>query len=369
MNPGIEGLGRRILDKVITCAAIQPDTLDLYCGTEQGECLRFLGGDPQLHRPQGLKQADDAINGIAFAGDYLGLSTPSEVRIYRLEGDGPVPVKHLFEGGAFGIQSTRTREFIAPLGPEGILLIDPAAKEEARMRIAKPSVRDLNFYRLTRLAMSGHKDIFACACRDDGLCVGGIERGSHEIPLSCNSLGGKDIVDVCSLNDPRFPYAVACVDRSNGVYLIQNLLVDGPIAYEPFQDLSGIAYTILASRGHLFVLTDTGLVIVPNFIAQFLEKRVAETSMDLLEFGIDASDMYLRSDRELIFIVEGGIEIYHVDQLAGVSNVSWIEEKASNFDPDFAPIHPRPTHSQSKRTSTWLDGHSEHLQLTPECAL
>ena len=159
----------RIPNEEITWAGESPWTGGYCFGAESGKVFFCSKSDSEPNVEYAEMLAEDAINGIAFWNEFIGVSTRSEVVVYRRVTGGAFDLVVSGPGGAHGVLATPGGQFLAPSGPEGVLCVDVAAKVGPRMWNQRANGTSLNHYSLTRLGNAAGKEILACAGRTDGL--------------------------------------------------------------------------------------------------------------------------------------------------------------------------------------------------------
>src|SRR5262249_11758168 len=122
-----------------------------FCfGTEDGQIrlhsLAGQGGRPPLR----VVESGEAINGVADVNDLMAVSTRSEVVFFRLDPSGSAREVYRYEGGAHGVISTPSGRMIAPLGPNGLLVVGIRNQEPFRKEVI-PKGRDYYFYKVASL--------------------------------------------------------------------------------------------------------------------------------------------------------------------------------------------------------------------------
>jgi hypothetical protein len=297
-----------------------PETSGLCFGTEEGKVLITMGEDFGKPGILNLVKSGEVINCVAFAREnLLAASTRNEVVFYRFptesEPSNLIPVGPTFDGGAHGIVATSAGGFVAPLDYNGLLLMDARSGQKSTQRIIKPSGGEHNFYKLARLGMSEGGDIFACALRKGGL-LGMIlppYRGPEQ--AVAHLFQNLDVIDVCSLRDPSYPFASACLGIDRTIVLTRNILENVPSLILNFNALEGTAYRLLTAKGHLFILTSESLVTLPNFISRFLTGESLNETMSLTVTRVRAVDAYLAYDRWILLEVPEGVSRLEVDEL------------------------------------------------------
>jgi hypothetical protein len=175
------------------------------------------------------------------------------------------------------------------------------------IRIGSPPGEPFNFYRLVRLGSGLDNEAFAAAGRRDGLMALGFAQGSPSGQMIHHRFEGHDIVDVCALNDPSFPRAAACVSRDRVIFFIRDVLEEQSPSTVNLASLRGTAYTLLSAKGHLFLLTDRGLVVMPNLAAQFLRGEAFGPELAISIIRVDAAEAFLLRDESILLIEDDSI--------------------------------------------------------------
>jgi hypothetical protein len=298
------------------------------CPWTGGPCFGSEGGKlyiPQLFNPAdyGLGPvavwpfpvADDVINGVAFSNTSVGVSTANEVRVYERPSF-PRPLEQIgftFDGGAHGITATASGGFIAPLGIDGLLLIDVLPDRKITMRNTLVPQPSPNFYKIASLGRVGRKEIFACAARDRGILAATLD-GTNIQQLTGHSLPGLDFIDVCSLRSPKWPLAMAALSTERTLVLSRNVLEDLPRPLH-IEGLSGKAYSLLSAKGHIFLLTSGMLVILPNLASRFLENDTWDRPLIISEISIQAVDFYLKGEQTIYTILVDSVLALDIDRV------------------------------------------------------
>jgi hypothetical protein len=315
-----------------------------------GECpwtnkLCFGGEDGRLsfvsehENPRGssllsIRPASDSINAVAFAGESIAVSSRNEVLIgKRASSADPRPnfLPHSFVGGAYGIEASYTGAFLAPIGDQGLLILD-YDDSQVNAQIAWHQDAPLNFYRLVRLADGPDGEVFAAATRRGGLFVGNFANGILSAPMIQHHFKGHDIVDVCSLNDPRYPLAAACVSRNRAIFLIRDALgCERPVTLN-YGGLDGTAYTLLCAQGHLMLLTDEELIALPDVASRFLRDESLDRPLRVVSSPVNAAEAFLLNDHSVLLIQEDSTvaEIRVAEMVGQLAEKTTGAESASN---------------------------------------
>ncbi len=104
-----------------------PWTKNLCLAGEDGR-LFFLPerGAEEGSNPTWIQPATDTINAVAFAGEFIAVSSRNEVLVgKRVSGHDPRIdfFPHSFIGGAHGIEASHAGAFLAPIGDLGLLIL------------------------------------------------------------------------------------------------------------------------------------------------------------------------------------------------------------------------------------------------------
>jgi hypothetical protein len=258
--------------------------------------------------------ATDPINDVAFAGDLFAASSRNEVVVGRRHGPGVTKLDwctHPSIGGAHGVVASRSGMFLAPIADQGFLMLKLEG-DSVDVQIGSPPGNPFNFYRLVRLGSGLDNEAFAAAGRRDGLMAIDFAHGSPSGRMIHHRFEGHDIVDVCTLNDPGAPFAVACVSRDRVIFFIRDVLEEQSPSTLSLAGLRGTAYALLSARGHLFLLTDRELVVMPDLAAQFLRGEAFGPELAISTIRVNAADAFLLRD-EGILLIEGDSIISKID--------------------------------------------------------
>jgi hypothetical protein len=322
--PRVENKIYRVPGEEITWAGECPWTGTLCFGTESGKVIYF----PDIERGQRtelkLATPSEAINGVAFWRDFLGVSTRSEVSLYKLSSSGDeIEFVTGAPRGAHGILATPKGRFLSPLGPDGMLCIDADRFSQTGPWIDHARQAVLNYYKLIYLDHSGDDEILACAARMDGLL---------RIPLNKDQAEGRvvgftspdiDLVDICPLASSEWPFAVSGLSLDRSLIFVRNILDDVEPRRLRFEEMLGTPYSILSAQGHLFVLTSDELVILPDLASRFLN----EEPMDRLVHGrhslVQAVEAYVAGGKELLIVTDDGVTVLEIARLVSSETVGW----------------------------------------------
>jgi hypothetical protein len=286
-------------------------------GTEDGGFLMPPDLVPDTSSSDG-RVVSGAINGIAFCDDVVAFSSPEEVMLWSREKSDPLRLRKLsrsFPGGAHGITASPQGGFVATLADNGLLFLNVDHNQVVTTSVARHVSESLYFYKIELLVSQPAHELFLCAARRDGLLALIIENRTQKMTGIHHSFGAHDITDVCRLNSPQFPLGAACLSRSHGIFVVPNVLSNDP----PFEvrdlGLKGTGYSLIAEKGHLFVLTDEHLVCMPNAVTRI----AAHAPLDpALIMPISASEMFLIG-AHIVVLADGDAHFIEIADLLGES--------------------------------------------------
>jgi hypothetical protein len=293
------------------------------CFAGEDGSLWFLpgGGAAEGSGPLSIQPATDTINAVAFAGELIAISSRNEVLIGKRASRNDLRLSffpHSFIGGAFGIEASQSGAFLAPIGDLGLLILAEDGGP-VNAHIARHQDAPLNFYRLVRLGNGPDGEVFAVASRRDGLVAVNFAGRTLSTPMIHHRFQGHDIVDVCALNDPRYPLAAACVSRERTIFLMRDVLgTEAPIPLN-YGGLEGTAYTLLSAQGHLLLLTDQDLIAFPDLANRFLRGDSVHGPLAIVSSPVNAAEAFLLEDHSVLLIEEDSTvaELRIADLVAG----------------------------------------------------
>jgi hypothetical protein len=310
--PFIEGQRQRLANDEITRAGECPWTGGYCFGTESGKVL-FYGPHGQVPSLESCETvAEEAINGVAFFQEFLGVTTRSEINLYRRGPQRTLETVGAGPGGAHGNVATPGGQFVAPMGTEGLFCFDVSP---SRAWIDHAKDQKHNYYSLRYLASCESQETLACAARDDGLLTIRLDKNESVTPIVGLTAPGIDFIDVCSLHVPAWPYAVAalCLDRS--VIFVRNMLTFEIPQTVRFDRFRGIPYSISSAQGHLLVLTSEEIVILPGLGSRFASGEPLDRPIHYRHKAIHAVDAFVSQDRELLILTDDGVNAFEISKL------------------------------------------------------
>ena len=310
----------------ITWAGVCPGNENYCLGTESGKVFLLNAGDKGRGEVLGeFKVSNEAINGVAFWNDLVGITTRSEVLVY------PVPplgaALSLIGGstsGAHGIIATPRGRLLAPMGSEGLYCFDGEQACEDRGWIDRPAQGVRNYYKVAYMGEWHGKEIIACATRTDGLARFELHEtdASRVISLAAPTV---DLIDVCSLRTQGHPFAVAGLSLDRSLVFVRDILTlseEDPRRLR-LDGLRGTPYSLLSALGHVFLLTSAEIVIFPDLASRFLAGEPLDRLVDAYHSPVQAVEAFIAGERTLMVVTDDGVRVseIHPTGLTGNSRV------------------------------------------------
>jgi hypothetical protein len=337
---------------VITWVGEMPWTQGFAYGDEEG-WLRYSSVDGPLNSPMPFKvvESDRAINQIAFnsCGEYkyIAACTGSNIAIHRVGEGGERIYTKTVDVGGHGLYATRWGGFLAPLGPGGLAAFYPTADGTLDQHILRHRNNFPYYYSMSRVGLTAEgKELWACAGRSGGLMAITLDEKSvpQLVRSSQSATRPKDYVSVCGIGDEQRPYATVSISRDGQVDFSANLLKDKTPLTWHFPETQGIAYSLLAADGNLFILTSKGIYVCIDIVKSFLEgKLAAGSSLSQVRYlSLEAIDFTLLYNRWLMILQHNMVVRLDVRELAMPdSSVTMRESPAQEISFDASGAEPR----------------------------
>jgi len=311
---------------VITWVGEMPWTGGFAYGDEEG-WLRYSSVDGPLKSNMPLKviDSDRAINQVAFnifrEHKYIAACTASNIAIHRVGEGGQRIASKLVDVGGHGIYPTRWGGFLAPLGPGGLASFYPGADGKLDQHVLRHRNNFPYFYSMCRIGLTAEgKELWACAGRSGGLMAITLdEKGRLQVLRSFQSVKKpKDYVSVCGIGNEQMPHATVSISRDGQVDFSENLIEDNtPLAWH-FPETQGVAYSLFAADGNLFILTSKGMYACIDIVKSFLDGKLrAGSSLSHVRYlSLEAIDFTLLYHRWLMILQHNMVVRLDVRELA-----------------------------------------------------
>jgi hypothetical protein len=301
----------KIPGKEISWAGECPWTGELCFGTHDGFLYFDLGGVDRV--PIGFKICSESINDVAFLGDDCAVSSRLEIILLKRIDSKSIKIISCFPFGSFGVIGTKFG-FLFPIGDIGVLLIDNQKPNEKPRVLLSSAMNNPNCYRLLKLDHDTQKSVIVSASRETGLFIFDIHDlskvNSRYFLFENDNI---DIIDVCSISDETRPYAVAIIDRSRSIYLIENVLENPKSISFHCSEIKGSAYSIHSIGGDLIVHTDREIDLIPGLAREFLEGNLMDAlgqTRIIKCLTIESEEIFFRGEKSILILVDSEILEY-----------------------------------------------------------
>ncbi len=310
----------------------------LSLGTENGTF--FTIGDTDQNNvcePILVINSGESINSIAFNRNRLAVSTRAEIAIHDLHQINESVHKFtIIDRGSHEIVTMPLGNFIAPIGAEGLLYIEPRADGVVSWTVSSKEDRFYN-YKASVLKDTRKGECIACALRRDGLSV--VARNGDSWSGSRWTFSNIDIVDVCSIASHEFPFGIAAVGIDNSLHFVRDVFTDRRPQTFRFDELNGKAYRLLSSHGHIFLLTSRCLYVFFDLARQFLDNSAVGSPTAVEVLPCQAIDANMAFDRKLLVLLTNGLKIYDIAQFDNMQSRGHSRRSMPfvNFEGTFLP--------------------------------
>jgi hypothetical protein len=286
-----------------------------------------LGGRPV--------RSGEPVNGVAFSNmphhrRILAISTRCDITWIEPEGPGGKEKPCLeLNWGARGVYATTSGRFIAPLGPEGVLVTGPNLLDEQDWAIL-PSPKDsaddpITIYGIAPLIRDRRFDLFACAARQAGIVpLRVLPEGAELVRVGTSQI--LDIVDVCGMATNDHPYALVGLGADGSLHLLRDLLADGQIESLcinqslGFHSIQGAAYSLRRAGDHLVLLTSEGVYVFQDFAQRIIDTPFRDDeAMEIYGFTVEAVGIFVVYDRLYLVLHDQTVEIPLSELIPGTS--------------------------------------------------
>lgn len=264
------------------------------------------GPDPIVvakSNPIVVAESREAINGVAFSGDMMAVSTRGEVVFWHVSDSSTEGYEsRTFAAGAHGVTVTPMGTFVAPLGIDGLLIKNPKSFDRLATTRIMPRGRTTYIYKLVSVRSTSNPDgeLLVCAARRDGVAIVFTELNSPRGYLNTLRSPGNDIVDVCNIGAIEAPSAVAAIGKDCSLHLIRDAYFPGKPPTLRFNGLIGAAYRIPIAHGHIFLLTSRMLYAFPGLASRFLKSERPDGYTTAWALPFEAVDANIAGDRLLV---------------------------------------------------------------------
>jgi hypothetical protein len=292
---------------------------DFCFGSEDGK-LQFTTVDGvRIGGFVSSEENPEAVNGVAFIGPVIAVSTRNEVTFWTLPRPGSKEAQRaVFPCGAHGVIATAEGYFVAPLGRTGLMKVRAGREEEQPVTVSRATDQTFDYYKVISLHSYGLPEVLAGAARFGGVLGMELVQENGRGQISSMTFPGLDVVDVCSLGTGVLPPAVAAVGRNGTLVLLRDVLHERSPLTMRFEDIPGIAYRVFSAQGSLFLLTSTGLYVLAGLAQRFLAGEAVErTPTPVRGIPLEAVDANLCAQRWLLVVMPDGALRFDLNLLMG----------------------------------------------------
>ena len=251
----------------------------------------------------GVKVATEAVNGVAFCGDFIGVSTVGEI-VLGVRSKIGRQTHHTFDRGAHGIITAAQGGFLACLGDDGVLFVDPKTNQTKPLKISEfPTY----FYKLASINANERDETFVAAMGDHGLLSFSHGRAGFDNDGRIFHGAQIDFIDVCSIANSNHPFAFAALGSDGELILSKGINGQDTSKFDfGFPDCA--AYEMRFANGVLFLLFSDRLLVMRNFVQRFLADDDMKQAQKIIEISIDASDLFVVDDSLWLLVGDGAQE-------------------------------------------------------------
>lgn len=315
---------------------------DEFClGSEDGRLqITTVEGELLGEFHSGIENAE-AVNGVAFIGPVIAVSTRNEVTFWTRPGPGIMKAQQraVFPCGAHGVIATTEGYFIAPLGRSGLLKVRMGPQKDQPLTVIRDKNLTFDFYKAVSLHSYGHPEVIACAARFAGVAALPLPPDGEQGWISSITFSGLDVVDVCSLGTGATPPAAAAVSKNGILVLLRDVLHERDPVTLRFEQIPGVVYRVLSAKGSLFLLTSAGLYVLVGLARCFLEGESVDTVPTRVRGKqLEAVDANLCGERWLLVVMTDSVLRFDIDRLIG--EAAGVEQ--TDETPDLNPTSIKP---------------------------
>ncbi len=270
---------------------------------------------PDLKPGPGIgSAAREAVNGVVRVGTWAVVSTRADVNFWPLPGtEGGHEEGWAAQYGSHGVSATASGHVIAPLGRNGIMVVEPPYRSETPPTALGDTREALYVYRVIGLRSHSGKEAIVCAARTAGIAAGEYSGPKTTHTMRKAVFEGLDVIDVCPLDADGDSLAVAALSRDGSVILFRDVLADEKPLTMKFKSVQGTAYRVLSYRGELYVLTSRGVHVLGKLSARFLADELHDGVVtQILPVPMDAVDANL-AEHWLLVVLPDEVRRFDAD--------------------------------------------------------
>jgi hypothetical protein len=300
----------------ITWAGENPWSKGFCFGTESGKILFLaeVGQSESEYEVIESEVCDEPVNDVAFWKDVVGVTTRSEVRIYRRAPSmGKLDIMSGLSSGAHGITATPRGLFLAPMGTGGLYCFDSKQGSQGTGWVEECPQVVRNYYKIVYLGESAGTEVFSCATRADGLARIQLD-STNTRRVSSLTAPSLDLIDVATPQAAKRPFAVVGLSVDRSLIFVRNILEFDQQNPErlKLEELLGTPYSLMCARGHVFVLTSEEIVMLPHLGARFLDGQPLDAPLRAFHSPVQAVDAYVVGEKYLMIVMDEGVRVSEI---------------------------------------------------------
>lgn len=309
----------------------------LCFGSEDGH-LRFTSMEGKfLKEMKNAVRSGESVNGVAFVGNWMGVSARDEVVLWSLDDDftrksvcAPLPF------GSHGVIATPSGRFLAALGPSGFATCLPVAEDIQSFNIGERPNEEVYFYRMASYRDSKACELGVVAMRKGGVGWMELSADGQARSLNAQSFSGLDVVDVCTA-DFGSSTGVVALGRDGTLILWKHRGAE-PVTVR-FDAIKGTGYRVLSVGNQLFVLTSRALYAIQDLIDAVAAGGSHDIRANGVELPMEAVDAAVVGGRWVYIVLPDGIQrldasLLHLLPNADYADLRLIEMRLNRLDPE-----------------------------------
>lgn len=276
-----------------------------FCfGSEDGMLLFTDERFARLLGPGKGSASGEAINGVAYSGHWIAVSTRADVTIGSLREDEGKKGVVGAPFGAHSIVAAPSGYFAAPMGRTGVMMLKAGSSPGDAVGVLTSDKEGMYFHRVIALPGRGGKDLLVCAAGQGGIGITELQWGEPTYTMRVATFAGLDVVDVCPVaSDPKSP-AVAAVSRDGTLILVGDVLHDSMPVNITFKAVQGVAYRVLRRGEDLYLLTSRALYVLKKLAARLAAGvSLGKVTTPIRVVPMEAVDASIIHDRWLFLVM------------------------------------------------------------------
>jgi hypothetical protein len=283
-------------------------------GTHDGRVALADEKGDLLTEPVQVADSGEPINCVAFAPGFAAVTTRAEISLLSIVDPAAFRYKQFvtFPRGAHDIIPLSHSRFVAAVGQEGLLLIDPANQTVAKVRLNQ---EEGYAYRMVLVDSPGGTDRFLIAERGLGASLCSLDTGGH---LRYQRLRfdkkSADIVDLCVMASRGQRLSAAFLDIDGSVFIARDIPTASTrqlVLIDPRSGAPVRSYSIAFTEAGLCVLTSEFLWFIH---AAELDKLIGSGEAPHAEARaqytcLEAEEMFVIPGRGLALLSDGHVQL------------------------------------------------------------